>query len=206
VILGILGSPGVSPLVTLIWIGSVLAIILAVGFIAARLLPGTGSDFILEVPPIRLPQMENIAVKTAARVEWYVKEAVPLFVIGTLMLFILEKAGALGALQTAAAPIVQRFLGLPAKATEAFVVGFLRRDYGVAGFYALQKAGQLSNVQIAVGMVTITLFVPCIANFLVIIKERGIRIALGIVGFIFPFAFLVGGILNLVLRATGVLK
>jgi ferrous iron transport protein B len=206
VILGMLGAPGVPPSVTAIWIGVVVFVLLAVGFLAARVLPGKGSDFILEVPPIRLPQFGNIVIKTLARVEWYIKEAVPLFIIGTLILFTLHKMGALTGLQVAAAPLVQGFLGLPPAATEAFVMGFLRRDYGVAGFYTMQQAGQLTNLQVAVSMVTITLFVPCIANLLVIIKERGLKTAVAMVAFIVPFAFLVGGLLNLTLRAVGVLQ
>ena len=70
-------------------------------------------------------------------------------------------------------PLVEGFLGLPARATEAFLVGFLRRDYGAAGLFALQKAGQMDAHQVVVSLVTITLFVPCIANFFMMIKERG---------------------------------
>jgi ferrous iron transport protein B len=54
----------------------------------------------------------------------------------------------------------------------------------------------LSGVQILVATVTMTLFVPCIAQFSVTVKERGWKTALAIAGFIFPFAFLVGIILN----------
>ncbi|MER3513902.1 MAG: ferrous iron transporter B, partial [Chloroflexota bacterium] len=81
---------------------------------------------------------------------------------------------------------------------------FLRRDYGAAGLFQLARAGQLDNVQILVSMVVITLFVPCIANLLMIIKEYGRRVAAGMAAFVFPFAFLVGSLLNLALRTLGV--
>jgi len=45
-------------------------------------------------------------------------------------------------------------------------------------------------------MVTITLFMPCFANFLMIAKEHGMRIAWRMAAFIFPFAFFVGGAIN----------
>lgn len=135
-----------------------------------------------------------------ARIEWYLREAVPLFILGTLILFISDKLGLLAISEKVAAPLVVGFLGLPIKATEAFIIGFLRRDYGAAGLLVLARAGQLDSIQIVVSIVTITLFVPCIANFFMIIKEQGIKVALYITGFIFPFAFLVGGILNIVLR------
>ena len=69
-----------------------LAVIVLVGRLAARILPGRGSDFVLELPPLRLPRPGNILVKTVARIEWYLKEAVPLFVLGTLMLFARRQA------------------------------------------------------------------------------------------------------------------
>ncbi len=99
-----------------------------------------------------------------------------------------------------ASPLIVWALGLPAKATEAFMVGFLRRDYGAAGLYVLAKTGQMDHVQILVSLVTMTLFVPCIAQFLVTVKERGWKTAVLMAAFIFPFAILVGGILNFLLR------
>jgi len=202
VILGILGSVPLAG--TLIWMGVVIGVIFLVGFLASKLMPGQSPDFILELPPVRWPQMYNIIVKTLARVEWYVREAVPLFILGTLMLFVFSKTGVLHSIETAAAPVVQNFLGLPPKATEAFVVGFLRRDYGAAGLYGMAQAGQLTHLQAVVSLITITLFVPCVANFFVIIKERGLWVAIAMSAFIVPFAFLVGGIVNVTLRALGV--
>jgi ferrous iron transport protein B len=178
--------------------------LMLVGFLASRVIRGKSSDFILEIPPIRRPQISNVAVKTLSRMEWYFKEAVPLFLLGTLILFLLDRAGALAVLERAATPVVEQWLGLPVQATGAFIFGFLRRDYGAAGFFMLKEQGLLDINQVLVSMVVITLFVPCIANLFVIIKERGWKTALAIVAFIFPFAITVGGVLNLILRATGV--
>lgn len=198
VVLGMLG--GVSFKATLVWGGVVIAVLLLVGYLASKVIPGAESDFILELPPIRWPQLSNIGIKTMARIEWYLREAVPLFVLGTLILFVSDKLGLLAVSEKVAEPLVVGFLGLPIKATEAFIIGFLRRDYGAAGLLMLAREGQLDPIQIVVSIVTITLFVPCIANFFMIIKEQGLRVALYITGFIFPFAFLVGGILNIILR------
>jgi ferrous iron transport protein B len=201
VILGLFGAlPVWAPMV---WGGVVVGVMFAVGFLAARLLPGERSDLILEVPPIRRPQLSNIVVKTVGRLEWYLKEAVPIFILGTLVLFLLDAAGLLQRIVTASEPAVVGILQLPPKAAEAFLIGFFRRDYGSAGIYALFRDGHLSPVQAVVALVTITLFVPCVANFFVIVKERGARTALAMSAFIFPFAFLVGGILNAALRAVG---
>jgi len=202
VILGVLG--GLSLAAAVLWAGIVVSVLFSVGYLASKVVPGKTSDFIFEIPPLRVPQVSNIAAKTVARVEWYLREAVPLFILGTLLLFTLDKLGALILLEDLASPVVTGLLGLPPQATEAFIVGFLRRDYGAAGLFTLAKAGMMDPVQVLVSLVTITLFVPCIANFLIIIKERGIKTAMAIVGFIFPFAFLVGGIVNFVLRSLEV--
>ncbi|OYV96686.1 MAG: ferrous iron transport protein B [Acidobacteria bacterium 21-70-11] len=202
VVLAMLGS--MAPLGTFIWGGVVAGTMLGVGWAAARLMPGRGSDFLLEVPPIRIPGIANILIKTAARTEWYLKEAVPLFVLGTLLLFGLDAAGVLPRLETFSRPLVVGALGLPPKAADAFLVGFLRRDYGAAGFFLMRRNGQLDGIQSLVALVVITLFVPCIANFFVMVKERGVKTATAMVAFIVPFAFAVGAALNWVLRALAV--
>jgi ferrous iron transport protein B len=202
VVLGMVS--GISGFATAIWIGTVVLVMLLVGYLAAKAIPGAPSDFVLELPPIRVPQLTNILVKTLARVQWYLKEAVPLFILGTFILFVGHKIGALEYMQNLTDPIVVNFLGLPSKAAEAFVIGFLRRDYGAAGLFVLAKNGLLDPIQTVVSLVVITLFVPCIANFFMMVKEQGMKAALYMVAFIFPFAFAVGGALNWILRTLKV--
>jgi len=202
VIMGMLGS--LSKPALFWWAGTVIIIIFLVGFLSSKLIPSREADFILELPPMRIPQLSNIIIKTLARIEWYMKEAVPLFILGTLILFVLDKLGILSYIEIIASPVVVGLLGLPSKATDSFIIGFLRRDYGAAGLFKLSESGMLTPVQAVVSLVTITLFVPCIANLFVIIKERGLKTALLIVAFIFPFAFLVGGILNFIFHYMGI--
>jgi ferrous iron transport protein B len=188
----------------LTWIFMIAAILILVGYLASRVIPGEGSDFILEIPPLRVPLLSNVMVKTLARMEWYLKEAVPLFILGTLILFGLHKTNILTLLEKAATPLMVHWLGLPAKVTEAFIIGFLRRDYGAAGLFVLAKEGQLNPHQILVSLVTITLFIPCIAQFFMMIKERGLKRALWISAAVIPMAFGVGGMVNFLLRFFGV--
>jgi ferrous iron transport protein B len=201
VILGMFA--GLPALYLFLWIFIVVGILILVGYLASRVIPGEGSDFILEVPPLRIPLISNVIVKTLARIEWYLKEAVPLFILGTLILFALHKTEILTLLERVATPLIVHFLGLPAKATEAFLIGFLRRDYGAAGLFVLAKEGQLNSHQILVSLVTITLFIPCIAQFFMMIKERGLRKALWISAVIIPIAFGVGGVVNFLLKFFG---
>jgi len=195
---------GLSFWAVVIWIGVVLGVIVLVGRLAAKMLPGRGSDFVLELPPLRVPQIGNIAVKTLARIEWYLKEAVPLFVLGTLILFVADRLRLLGFVERLAEPVLTGFLGLPRETAGAFVVGFLRRDFGAAGLFELARHGKLSAEQIVVSMVTITLFIPCIANFFMIVKERGWKTALAIAAFITPFALGAGAAVHWAMTAFSV--
>ncbi len=196
-IMGILGGISVWALLTLF--GVVLSQMIIVGFLAARVLPGDRSDFILELPPIRLPRLRNLATKTALRVRWYLGEALPLFLIGTALLFVLDRIGALGALSQAARPVVTGALGLPAESSGVFVMGFLRRDYGAAGLFKMAQNGSLTGVQAVVALTVMTLFVPCVANLLMIIRERGLRVGLAILAAVTVIALGTGTVLNFAL-------
>lgn len=202
VILGMLGA--LSFKATLIWAGSVLGVLLFTGYLASKVIKGEKTEFFLEIPPIRRPNLTNIAVKTLGRIEWYLKEAVPLFILGTFILFVLHKLNLITMLQTIASPVVVNLLGLPEKTTESFVMGFLRRDYGAAGLFSLAEKGMLTPIQSVVSLVTITLFIPCLASLFMIIKERGLKAAITILAIVFPLAFLFGGLLNWILRTLNV--
>jgi ferrous iron transport protein B len=198
---------GLSPTATLWFAASIVLTLVLVGWLAAKALPGRGSDFILELPPLRVPQAGNVAVKTLARIEWYLREALPLFVLGTLILWGLDRVHAIALLERAAAPVVSGALQLPKEATMAFILGFLRRDYAAAGLFAhyepFMKAGLMTRtmeIEVTVALVTITLFIPCIANFFMILKERGWRTGVAIAAFILPFSVGVGAAVNVLMR------
>lgn len=200
VIMGMLGA--YSPRVVIWWLSAVLFVLLLAGAIAARIVPGEKADFFLELPPIRAPRIGNILMKTVNRIVWYLKEAVPLFLLGTSILFFLDKTLLLKWLETTASPVIVTLLGLPEKATGIFIMGFLRRDYGAAGIFDLAGQGLLNENQIIVSIVTLTLFVPCLASFFMIIKERGLKTSLLMFSLITFFALIVGGAVNFILKLT----
>jgi ferrous iron transport protein B len=201
VVMGMLA--GVSFTATLIWMGVVFLVLLAIGWLAARFVPGERSELLVELPPMRLPEISNVVLKTLARLEWYIKEVVPLFLLGAAFMFVMDKCGALTWLARAGEPLVAGWLGLPPQASAAFLMGFLRRDFGATGLFVMQSQGLLTPIQVVVSMVTITLFIPCIASILMIAKERGWKTALGMTALILPLSFLVGGVLNHVLLFVG---
>lgn len=181
-----------------VWIVLVIAIILGVGWLTARVFPGDRSEFILEIPPMRRPTVANVWAKMWTRLSWYLREVIPIFVVGTAVLFLLDWFKLLGAIARAGRPVVVGWLGLPAEMANAFLVGFMRRDFGAVYILdAVSGPGAvLTSHQILVAMVTITLFMPCFATLLMVAREHGTRVAAAITAFIFPFAFLVGGLVN----------
>lgn len=184
-----------------IWVFVIISQLLLVAWMASKVLPGQRGDFIMELPPLRVPRWDNVLKKTYYKVMWFFKELVPLFIIGTLLVSVADITGILQVMIDGLKPVVQGWLGLPGETTVAFILGFLRRDFGAAGILDLQNI--MNFRQMLVATVAITLFVPCVANVLIIIKERGVKTAAAIVGFVIPFAFFVAGILNYLMIFLG---
>jgi ferrous iron transport protein B len=201
-IMGILGGISFAALATLF--GVVLGQMFLVGWLAARVLKGERSEFVLELPPIRWPRIGNLLTKTRLRVWWYLGEAVPLFLVGTVLLFVLDRFGALELIAAAGRPLVTGLLGLPPVTAQILVMGFLRRDYGAAGLFQLAHSGQLTGVQAVVALTVMTLFVPCVANFLMMVRERGLKTGLAILAVVTPVAVFTGAGLNYVLHTLHV--
>jgi ferrous iron transport protein B len=135
--------------------------------------------------------------------QWYFTEVLPFFILASVLLWLGELTGVFALVINVLEPLV-RFMGLPEETSIAFLYGFFRRDFGAAGLYDLHSAGILTGIPLVVSAVTLTLFIPCVAQIMVMLKERGLRTALAISLFILPFAFFVGYILNLILTTLGV--
>ncbi|MBI4353433.1 MAG: ferrous iron transporter B [Candidatus Omnitrophica bacterium] len=192
VILAIL-SP--YPKAMMLWAGTTGFVFLLVGFLAARILPGQKPSFYIEIPPLRWPNVSNVAVKTYVRVKWYFKEVLPLFLLASVFIWFGRLTGLFdGLVNLLRWPMEQ--IGLPSKAAEIFLFGFFRRDYGAAGLYHLNDQGLLDVRQLVVAAVALTLFLPCIAQFLINVKERGWKAGLGISAFILVFSFGVAWVVN----------
>jgi ferrous iron transport protein B len=140
---------------------------------------------------MRLPRLDNLLKKTFYRSWGFMKEAGVWFFVGALGVGILDITGLLIVWQNALEPFTTMWLKLPKEAANAFVMGIVRRDFGAAGLFHLE----LSAMQKTVSIITITLFVPCIASFVVMLKERGVKEGMLIWVGTWISAFLIGGII-----------
>lgn len=160
--------------------------------------------FYMELPPMRLPQFSNVMTKTYTRMQWYFMEILPLFILASVLLWLGKITHFFEKLVGWMEPVMAT-IGLPKEAAVAFIFGFFRRDYGAAGLYDLQEKGLMEPRQLVVAAVTLTLFVPCVAQFLMMKKERGLRSATLIGIFVSFVAFGSGYLLNEFLLVTGIL-
>lgn len=192
VIAALLATAGVTA--TLIYAAVILTVFIAIGTVLDRALPGTSSPLLLDLPPMRLPRLSNVARKTWVRTISFMKEATPWFFIGALAVSILQVTGLLDGWVRLLAPVTTDWLQLPAEASKAFVMGLVRRDFGAAGLYDMN----LTPMQVVVALTTITLFVPCIASLMVMLKERGTREGLIVWAGSWVLAFGIGGLVALI--------
>ncbi|MDR3580046.1 MAG: ferrous iron transport protein B [Oryzomonas sp.] len=188
-----------------VWGTCLLLLFVVVGLLAARIMPGEAPMFYMELPPMRLPQISNVLTKTYTRMQWYFLEILPLFVLASILLWLGKITGFFGKLITAMTPVMAS-IGLPRETAVAFIFGFFRRDYGAAGLYELQTKGLMDARQLTVAAVTLTLFIPCVAQFLIMKKERGWKVAGGIGVFVSLLAFGSGYVLNQFLLMTRLLS
>ena len=179
----------------LLFSATILTVFVLLGTILHRTIPGESSALLIDLPAMRMPRLDNLARKTAYRSYFFMKEATPWFFAGALGVGVLQVTGLLTVWQNALAPLTVGWLQLPREAATAYVMGMVRRDFGAAGLYDLT----LTSDQIVVALVTITLFVPCIASLMVMLKERGWKESLLVWGGTWIGAFLVGGMLSQIL-------
>lgn len=177
--------------VCLIYAMTIGAVFIITGTVLNRILPGDSSVLLIELPRMRIPSPKNVLKKTLSKTEGFISEAAGVFIVGSAVLSVLKYSGLLGRIITAAEPLISGILKLPREAAYAFIMGILRRDFGVAGLTGIV----MTPKQTLTAMTTLTLFVPCIASVLVMFKERSKAeaAAIWISGFI--IALTVGGIM-----------
>ncbi|MEF3255684.1 MAG: ferrous iron transport protein B [Deferribacterales bacterium] len=198
VILGLLGGSFIH---LMVWFVAILIVFLFAGAVLNRYVKGNQASFFMEIPPLRMPILGNVVVKTLSRLKWYAFEVIPIFIYISALIWV-GKITKIFDVLVWLLSYPARWAGLPDKMGEIFLYGFFRRDFGAAGLYDLQSS--LTVTQIIVSAVVLTLFVPCVAQFSVMIKERGMKDAVLIFLFIIPFAFMYGIVLNYVLKFWGV--
>jgi ferrous iron transport protein B len=192
VIMGLLAGLG------LVWwfgyVGVLLVVLGVAGVFLDRTLPGESTPLVTELPRMRVPRMRNILRKTYNRTKMFLREAIPLFAATALVISVLEYVGGLDVLERGLSPVTG-LIGMPQEFGQVLILGLIRRDFAAAGMTDLA----LGPAEVFVGLVVITLFVPCILSMTMILKERDAKSALVMWVGSWVVAFGVGGLLAVIL-------
>ncbi|WP_053955977.1 ferrous iron transport protein B [Inediibacterium massiliense] len=193
VIVGLIAPLGGKML--LLYVMTIFIVFALTGTILNKVMPGESTDLLIDLPPIRMPILKNVLKKTYLKSKMFIEEAGPLFVLGAVIITILQYTHALDMISDALSPITVGFLKLPKETAQTFIMGIIRRDFGAAGLTGLADKGLLNPIQVVISLVAITLFVPCIAAIMVIFKERSWQESALIWIGSFIISFLTAGIL-----------
>ncbi len=166
-IFGALGSFGVQ------YIAMVFVVLFVVyvgtGLVLNRLVKGESPEIFLEIPAYRRPSLKAILKKTWMRIRWFLREAIPFLFIGVAVVNIAYAVGVMDWISSLLSPVMEVLFGLPGDASVALVVGFIRKDLAVGMLLPLG----LSANQLVVAVSILAIYFPCVATFVVLLREMG---------------------------------
>lgn len=192
-IVGLLGHYGMR-YVAFVY-GVLFVVWIVLGLLMKTVARGILPALLIEIPPYRPPHLRSLLVKFRMRTLGFLKEALPVVLVGVVVINLFYALGILDSMANLTAPVVTKVLGLPKEAVLAMIVGFLRKDIGIG---MLAPLG-LSVKQLIIGCTTLAMFFPCIATFVILFKELGTLDTVKSMGVMVATSLVVGGILNLVL-------
>jgi len=166
------------------------------GYLLHRLIGGESPEIFMEIPPYRMPNPKALSKKTFIRVREFLKEAVPYIGLGMLIMNFFYLSGLMHLIGEELKPVVSGLLGLPSDAATALIIGFLRKDVGIGMFAPLD----MSPVQYVIAAVVLAMYMPCVATFMVMLKELGVSGTAKSVALRLVAALVVGTALNLILN------
>ena len=193
-IVGLVGQRG-GKYVVIIFLVLFLLLIIK-GLVLNRVLKGVSPEILIEIPPYRMPQIQAVIKKLWMRLSGFLKEALPLVLLGVLFVNILYTLKIIDFFAYIFTPVLTGLWGLPKEAISALIVGFLRKDVAVGMLGPLN----LSTKQLVVGSTVLAVYFPCIATYIVLIRELGIKDTLKSTSIMIVVALLIGILLNLILK------
>ena len=192
-IFGLVGERG-GQYVAIVY-GSLFVAWIILGIILNHAVKGFSPELLIEIPPYRLPPWRIVLQKLWMRVYGFLAEAIPIILGAIVVINMLYSLRVFDAIASFTAPVVTGLLGLPKEAVTSLIVGFLRKDVALGMLAPLA----LTAKQLVVASVVLAMFFPCIATFVVLLRELGVANMLKSVGVMILAALITGGMLNLIL-------
>ncbi len=192
-IIGLVGQQGIGYVVMVY--GSLFISWIIIGLILNRAVRGFNPELLVEIPPYRLPPWRVVGEKLWLRVSGFIKEALPIVIGAVLVVNILYILGVFNAIADITAPVLTGLWGLPKETITALAVGFLRKDVAMGMLTPLA----LTAKQLVISSTILATLFPCVATFVILARELGVRDLLKAVGVMLAAALIMGSLQNLVL-------
>jgi len=142
-------------------------------------------------------------MKTWFRLKDFTVIALPLLIISSLFLSLLQYFKIDAIINKLISPIVTLLLGLPEASGIVLLFGILRKELSMIMLFQAMHTTDLStvmtNIQLIIFTVFIIFYMPCIATIGVLIKEVGIRKAIIITFLTIILAIFLSVVLRLIL-------
>lgn len=194
--------------------GIVLVVWVLAGLGLNKILRGKPTGLVMEMFPFRRPHLGTIIKKTWFRFKSFVFMAVPILLIGSMVLGGLYETGYLAEFAQPLSPVIEGWMGLPAVAGLTLIVAVLRKELALQLLVALavMEYGAdvqdnllliMSKSQLFVFALVTAIYIPCAATIAALGRELGWKRTAAISVFTIALAVLVGGIVNQVTKVFG---
>ncbi len=183
------------------------AIVLLLGRLAFKALPGEPSGLIMEMPSLRKPHLKSILKHTWFKIEGFFKIAFPVIIASTVLIKVLDLLGAVSVISEVMSPVTVFWLGLPMVSGVLLIFGILRKELTLVMFAALAGTTNfalvMTPVQMMVFALVTMLYIPCASTIAALVKETGVKRAAYITVFEIVFAVIAGGLFYRLLLLAG---
>jgi len=192
-IMGLVGKRG-GKYVALIF-GILFLLLIVKGLIMNMVIKGKSPEVLWEIPPYRLPQPMAVVKKLWMRVFEFIRDAVPYVLLGVLIINVLSAIHIFDFLTRLFSPIIHKLWGLPNDTMPAMMMGFLRKDIAIGMLAPLE----LTTKQLVITCTVLAIYFPCMATFIVLIRELGWKDMLKSAFLMILTAIIVGTLMNVIL-------
>ena len=153
-----------------------LVVVALAGNVLARIWPEVAPGMLMEVPPYRHPALRVVLLKTWWRLREFVVVALPLLVVGSAVLGLVEFLGWQALINAALAPLTTA-LGLPTAVGLTLIFGVLRKELSLLMLAQALGTTNIHSAMTSAQIITFTLFVtfylPCLATLASLVREVG---------------------------------
>lgn len=154
-----------------------LIVIGIAGVILKKILPGINPEILFDIPPYRSPTIKTTIVKTWYRIKDFVYVAIPLLVVGSIVLALIDYFNFAKYINYIFTPFMKS-LGLPISVGIVLIFGIFKKELTLlmlAQALGLSSISMVSKVltveQIFVFTIFVMFYIPCLATISTLYRE-----------------------------------